>query len=54
MFLLLPLFAVLLKVLYRQILYLAHLVFTAHLFSAMFIFLAAMLSIESAADRYIA
>ena len=27
--------------------------FTAHLFSAMFIFLAAMLSIESAADRYL-
>ncbi len=30
------------------------LVFTAHLFSAMFIILAAMLSIESAADRYLA
>ena len=54
MFLLLPLFALLLKILYRQMLYLAQLVFTAHLFSAMFIFLAAMLSIESAADRYLA
>jgi len=54
MFLLLPLFALLLKFFYRQTLYLAHLVFTAHLFSAMFIFLTAMLSIESAADRYLA
>jgi hypothetical protein len=53
MFLLLPLFALLLKVFYRRTLYLAHLVSTAYLFSAMFIILAAMLSIESAADRYL-
>ena len=54
MFLLLPLFALLLKGLYRQTYYLAHLVFTVHLFSVTFIVFAAMLSIETAADRYLA
>ena len=54
MFLLLPLFALLLKLFYRRYYYLAHLVFVVHLFSAMFIVLAAMLSMEAAADRYIA
>ena len=54
MFLLLPLFALLLKIFYRQTYYLAHTVFAVHLFSAMFIVFAAMLSIETAADRYIA
>ncbi len=54
MFLLLPLFALLLKVFYRKPYYLAHLVFTVYLFSAIFIILAVMLPIESAADRYTA
>jgi len=54
MFLLLPVFALLLKIFYRQTFYLAHLVFAVHLFSAMFIVFAAMMSIESAADRYVA
>ncbi len=54
MFLLLPLFALLLKIFYRQTFYLAHLVFAVHLFSAMFIVFALTMSIESAADRYVA
>ena len=54
MFLLLPLFALLLKIFYRQTFYLAHLVFAVHLFSAMFIVFAITMSIENAADRYIA
>jgi len=54
MFLLLPLFALLLKIFYRRIFYLSHLVFSVHLFSAMFIVFAVMLSIETTADRYIA
>jgi hypothetical protein len=54
MFLLLPLFALLLKIFYRQTFYLAHLVFAIHLFSAMFIVFALTMSIESVADRYVA
>ena len=54
MFVLLPLFALVLKGFYRRSYYLAHLVFTVHLFSAMFIILAIMLPMEVAADRYIA
>ncbi len=54
MFLLLPLFALLLKIFYPQTFYLAHLVFAVHLFSAMFIIFALTMSIESAADRYVA
>lgn len=54
MFVLLPIFALLMKIFYRQVFYLAHIVFTAHLFSAMFIVFAAILSIEIQADRYIA
>lgn len=53
MFFLLPVFALLLKIFYRKIYYLSHLVFTVYLFSAMYIVIAAMLSIETAADRYI-
>ena len=53
MFLLLPIFALLLKVFYRRPFYIDHLVFTVHLFSAMFIVFAILLSIESLADRYI-
>ena len=53
MFLLLPVFALLLKVFYRRSFYIDHLVFTVHLFSAMFIVFAILLSIETLADRYI-
>ena len=53
MFVLLPIFALLLKLLYRKAFYLEHIVFTAHLFSAMFIVFAAILSMEVQADRYI-
>ena len=54
MFLLLPLFALLLKAFYRHNYYLSHLVFAVHLFSAMFIVFAFLLSIETLADHYIA
>jgi len=54
MFFLLPLFALLLKAFYRRIYYLSHLVFSVYLFSAMYIVFALMLSIETAADRYVA
>lgn len=53
MFVLLPAFALLMKVFYRRSFYMAHLVFTTYLFSAMFIVLAVMFSMESAADRYL-
>jgi hypothetical protein len=53
MFLLLPVYALLLKLFYRQSYYLAHLVYATYLFSAMFIVFALMLSIEVAADRYL-
>jgi len=53
MFFLLPVFALILKIFYRRIYYLPHLVFSVYLFSAMFIVFAAMLSMETAADRYI-
>jgi hypothetical protein len=54
LFLSLPIYALLLKLLYRRTYYLAHLVFTTYLFSFMFIVFAAMLAIETAADRYFA
>lgn len=54
MFVLLPIFALLLKMLYRNVFYLPHIVFTIHLFSAMFIVFAAILSIEIQADLHIA
>jgi len=54
MFILLPLFALLLKLFYRQTFYLAHLVFAVYLFSALYIVFAATLSIETAADQYLA
>lgn len=53
MFVLLPIFALLLKLLYRKPFYLEHLVFTAHLFSAMFIVFALIMSMEVQADFYI-
>jgi hypothetical protein len=52
MFVLLPLFGLLLKLFYPRTLYLNHLVFTVHLFSFLFIVFALMLSIETQADRY--
>ena len=54
MFVLLPIFALLLKMLYRNVFYLPHIVFTIHLFSAMLIVFAAILSIEIQADLHIA
>jgi hypothetical protein len=54
MFVLLPLFALLLKIFYRQTFYLAHLVFTVYLFCALYIVFAATMSIEVAADQYLA
>ena len=54
MFVLLPIFALLLKLLYRKSFYLEHIVFTAHLFSAMFIVFALILSMEVQADLYLA
>ena len=53
MFFLLPVFALILKLFYRRIFYLQHLIFSVYLFSAMYIVFAAMLSIETAADRHI-
>lgn len=53
MFLMLPLFAVLLKFFYWRTYYLSHLVFAVHLFSAMFIVFAVLLSIETLADQYV-
>jgi hypothetical protein len=54
MFLLMPLFAVFLKILYRKSYYVDHLVFTIHLFGALYIVFAIMLSFENLADRYLA
>ena len=54
MFLLLPIFALVLKAFYRQTFYLSNVVFVLYLCSALFIVFAVMLSIEVAADRYIA
>ena len=54
MFLLVPVFGLLMKLLYRQVYYLAHLVFVLYLFSAMYIVFAFILATETAADRYLA
>ncbi len=54
MFLLLPVFGLLLKIFYRQKYYLAHLVFVLYLFSAMYIVFAAIFATESMADKYLA
>ena len=54
MFVLLPIFALLLKLFYQRFFYMAHLVFSVYLFSAMFIVFAAILSIEVQADLHIA
>ena len=54
MFLLLPVFALLLKFFFRKRFYLEHLIYTTYLFSFMFIVFAAMMAIETTADRYLA
>ena len=53
MFVLLPVFAVMLKLFYRRYFYIDHLVFSVHLFSVSYIAFALLLSIESLADRYL-
>lgn len=53
MFVMLPVYALLLKFFYRHFLYMDHLVFTVHLFSASYIVFAILLSIETLADRYL-
>lgn len=53
MFLLLPVYALLLKLFFRKSWYLTHLVFATYLFSAMFVVFALMLAIEGAADRHL-
>jgi len=53
MFLMLPLFAVFLKMFYRQGFYVAHLVFTIHLFGALYIVFAFTLAFETLADQYL-
>jgi len=53
MFLLLPVYALLLKLFFRESYYLTHLVFATYLFSAMFVVFALMLAIEGAADRHL-
>jgi len=53
MFVLLPVFALLLKLFYRKFYYIDHLVFSVHLFSASYIAFALLLSIETLADRYL-
>jgi hypothetical protein len=52
MFVMLPVFALLLKLFYRRVFYWDHLVFTVHLFSVSYIGFAVLLSIETLADRY--
>lgn len=52
MFALLPVFAALLKLLYRQAYFLSHLVFSAYLFSFFFILMAGMMATEALADQY--
>lgn len=51
MFLLLPVFALLVKLFHKRHFYLQHLVFSMHLFSAMFIVFSVMLSMENLADQ---
>jgi hypothetical protein len=53
MFVLLPAFALLLKLFYRHFFYIDHLVFSIHLFSASYVVFAALLSIEVLADQYL-
>ena len=52
MFVLLPMFALLLKVVYRKRLYFDHLIFSLHLHSAAYVILALMLPLEDLANRH--
>jgi hypothetical protein len=52
MFVLLPLFALLLKIVYFRRLYFDHLIFSLHLHSAAYVILAMMLPLEELANRY--
>ncbi len=52
MFILLPVFALLLKAAFRQRLYFDHLIHSLHLHSAAYVVLALMLPLEQAADRH--
>ncbi len=52
MFVLLPMFALLLKVVYRKRLYFDHLIFSLHLHSAAYVILALMLPLEELANRH--
>ena len=54
MFLLLPIYALILKLFYRRGFYLEHLVYAAYLFSAMFIALGVMMALEAPSDQYAA
>jgi len=51
MFLLLPIYGLILKLFYRRCFYLEHLVYTAYLFSAMFLALGVMMAMEGAAEK---
>lgn len=53
MFLLLPMFALLLKIVFVRRLYFDHLIFSLHLHSAGYVVLAMMLPLEELADRHI-
>jgi hypothetical protein len=53
MFVLLPMFALLLKIVYFKRLYFDHLIFSLHLHSAAYVILAMMLPLEDLANRYI-
>lgn len=53
MFVLLPMFALLLKVVYRRRMYFDHLIFSLHLHSAAYVILAMMLPLEELANRHV-
>jgi hypothetical protein len=53
MFVMLPVFALLLKLFYRRFFYWDHLVFSIYLFSASYIVFAFLLSLETLADQYL-
>jgi len=53
MFVLLPVFALLLKIVYVRRLYFDHLIFSLHLHSAAYVVLAAMLPLEDLANRHV-
>ena len=52
MFILLPMFALLLKIVYVRRLYFDHLIFSLHLHSAAYVILAMMLPLEELANRH--